>query len=55
MVQLTINTEAGPKQMHGFGYKPAELSVVEMHLQLPAVVTAELGYFLTNTWFTEII
>lgn len=46
MVQLTINTEAGPKQMHGFGYKPAELSAVEMHLQLPGVVIAELRYFL---------
>lgn len=42
MVQLTINTEAGPKQMQGFGRKPAELSVMEMHLQLPGVVSAEL-------------
>lgn len=42
MVQLTINTEAAPKERQGFGYKPAELSVVEMHLQLPGVVIAEL-------------
>lgn len=42
MVQLNINTEAGPKQMHGFGYKTAELSVVEMHLQLAGAVIAEL-------------
>lgn len=49
MDQLTINTEAGPKQMHGFGSKAAELRAVEMHLQLPGVVIAELWYFLTDT------
>lgn len=42
MGQLNVNTETGPKKMHGFGYQPAELSVVEMHLQLTGVVIAEL-------------
>lgn len=49
MVQLTINTEAGPKQMHGFGYKPAELSAVEMHLQLLVLLLLNYDIFFTNT------